>query len=122
MVGDTKLQANHRGDPATGPDLSPEAIGLGPLVQEHGQPRQLVGGQPAGSTRAGALLKGLRAPLAGTPHPLADRPSAHTQGLGVLALGPALLREVPTLKPSGFLPIFGWAVHAWECRRTLPKL
>jgi hypothetical protein len=29
---------------------------------------------------------------------------------------------VPALKPSGFLPIFGCAVHAWEWSRTLPKL
>jgi hypothetical protein len=122
MVGDAKSQANHRGDPATSPDLSPKAIGFGPLVQEHGQPRQLVGGQPAGSTGAWTLPEGLQAPFAGTLPPLADRPFADAQSFGDLALGPALLHEVPALKPSGFLPIFGCAVHAWECSRTLPKL
>ena len=107
MVGDAKLQANHRGDPATGPDVSPEAIGFGPRVQERGQPRQLVDGQPVGSTGAGTLPEGLRAPLAGTRDPLADSPFADAQGFGDLALGPVLLHEVPALKPSGFLPIFG---------------
>src|ERR671914_463511 len=70
MVGDATLQANHRGDPATSPDLSAKAIGFGPLVQEHGQPRQLLGGQPAWSTGAWTLPEGLRTPFAGTFPPL----------------------------------------------------
>jgi hypothetical protein len=37
--------------------------------------------------------------------PLADRPFADTQGLGDLALGPALLLKPPGLQPSGFFPI-----------------
>lgn len=63
--GDATFPANHRGDPATSPDLSPKAIGFGPPVQEHGQPRQLVGGQPAGSPGAWTLPEGLQAPFAG---------------------------------------------------------
>ena len=105
MVGDAKLPANHRGDPATGPDLSPKAIGFGPLAQERGQAGQLCGGQATGSTGARTVPEGLRTSLAGTFHPLADRPCADAQGCGDLALGPALLQEVPSLEPSGFFPI-----------------
>jgi hypothetical protein len=46
MVGEAKLQPNHRGDPSTNPDVSPKAVGVGPTVQEPGQTGQLVGGQP----------------------------------------------------------------------------
>ena len=38
-------------------------------------------------------------------HPLTDGPFADAKRLGDLALGPALLREVPGLHPSGFFPI-----------------
>jgi hypothetical protein len=107
MVGDAKLQANQRGDPSTGPDVSPKAVGLGPLVQERRQTHQLVGGQSAGSTGARTVPDGLWAPLAGTHDQLADRPFADAQDFGDLGLGPALLHEVPGLKSSGFLPIFG---------------
>src|SRR5688572_26248000 len=122
MVGDAKFQANHRGDPATSPDLSPKAIGFGPLVQEHGQPRQLVGGQPAGSTGAWTLPEGLQAPFAGTFPPLADRPFADAQGFGDLALGPALLHEVPGLQASSFLPVVGCRVHIWQSITASPEL
>jgi hypothetical protein len=44
MRGDAKLQVHHGGDPATGPDLPPEAIGFGTAVQPRGQARELVGG------------------------------------------------------------------------------
>jgi hypothetical protein len=107
MVGDAKLQANDRGDPSAGPDLAPKAVGFGPMVQEFWQTDQLAGGQPARSTGAGAAPEGLRTLLASPRSPLADGPFAGAQGFGNLALGPALLHEVPGLKSSGFLPIFG---------------
>jgi hypothetical protein len=122
MVGDTKLQANHRGDPATGPDLPSKAISFCPTVQECGQAGQLFGGQPAGSTRAGAVPEGFRSLLAGTRHPLADRPFADAEGCGDLPLGPALLQKVPGVKSSDFLPIFGCGVHPWECSTAPSEL
>jgi hypothetical protein len=77
------------------------------MVQELGQTGQLVGGQPAGGTKAGAVPKGLRAFLAGRRYPMAGSPFANAQGFGDLSLGPALLHEMPGLKSPGFLPIFG---------------
>jgi hypothetical protein len=106
-VGDANFAVDHRGDPSTGPDLSSQAIGFGPTLQECGQTGQLVGRQPAGSTGAGAVPEGSRSPLAGPRHPLADRPCADAEGCGDLPLGPAPLQEVPRLKSSAFLPIFG---------------
>ena len=32
VVGDVKLQPNHRGDPSTGPDLPSKAIGFGAMA------------------------------------------------------------------------------------------
>jgi hypothetical protein len=86
MVGDTTLQANHRGDPAPGPDLPSKAISFCPTVQECGQAGQLFGGQPAGSTGWRSVPERLRAALAGACQPLADGPFADAQGLGDLAL------------------------------------
>ena len=51
---------------------------------------------------------------AGAFHPLTDGSFADAEGLGDLALGPALLFEVPGLEPSGFSPVVGCRVHAWE--------
>ena len=107
MVGDVQLLANDRGDPAAGPDVAPKAVGFGPLVQESWQTAQLAGGQQAGSTGAGAAPEGLSTLRTGPRDPLADRPLADAQGCGDLALGPALLHEMPGLQSSGFLPIFG---------------
>jgi hypothetical protein len=45
--------------------------------------------------------------LAGTRHPLTDRPFADAESGGDLLLGPALLAEVPRVKSSGFFPIAG---------------
>ena len=50
--------------------------------------------------------------------------AADAQGGGDLALGPALLLEVPGLATSCCLPIVGCGVHAWQsiiiCPGTLP--
>jgi hypothetical protein len=97
VIRDAKGQLNDRGDPAAGPDLPPEAIRFGPLVQQLGQTGQLFGCEAAGRTRVGAMPQGLWAPVAGAPHPLADRAFGDAQGPGDLALGPALLPELPGL-------------------------
>jgi len=86
MVGDAELQVHHGGDPATGPHLAPEAIGLGAAVQQLGQMRQLVGGQPTGCAGRRLMAQDLWAAFACVSHPLADRGFADAQGLGNPAL------------------------------------
>jgi hypothetical protein len=105
MIGDAKLQVHHGGDPATGPDLPPEAIGFGAAVQQRGQARELVGGQSARSARGWPMAQGLGTAVACAPHPLADRSFADAQGLGNLALRPAFLLMLPGLEPSRFFPV-----------------
>jgi hypothetical protein len=103
--GEAECQRHDGGDPAAGPDLPPEAIRFGPPVPQLGQTGPLFGCQAAGSTRVGTTSQGVRPPGAGARHPLADRAFADAQRRGDLALGPALLLELPGLQPSGFLPI-----------------
>lgn len=49
--GDAKLQPNHRGDPATGPDLPSKAIGCGAAVQEFGQAAGHEGPRPSAAIK-----------------------------------------------------------------------
>jgi hypothetical protein len=60
------------------------------------------------------MAKRCRASVAGAFHPLTDGSFADPEGLGDLALGPALLFEMSGLEPSGFSPVIGCRVHAWE--------
>jgi hypothetical protein len=60
------------------------------------------------------MAKRFRASVAGACHPLTDGAFTDAEGLGNLPLGPALLFEVPGLEPSGFSPVVGCRVHAWE--------
>jgi hypothetical protein len=55
-------------------------------------------------------------------HPLTDRPFADAEGLGDLALGPALLLETPRLQPSRLFPVARYMVHAWESTTGPPSL
>jgi hypothetical protein len=124
MVADTKLQANDRGHTSASPDLPAEAIGFGAPLQKIGQTRQLFGGEAAGSTEVPTRPQGFGAALSGARHPPADGPFADAQGGGDLALGPALLLELPGLTTSYCLSIVGCGVHAWQsiiiCPETLP--
>jgi hypothetical protein len=65
VVGDAKLQANHRGDPATGPDLPSKAVRFGAAVQAVGQALQLCGSQATGGPGWRSVAERLRATLAG---------------------------------------------------------
>jgi hypothetical protein len=114
MIGDPKLQANHRRNAVAGPQVSPKAVGSGTTAQQVGQTRQLVGGQPPRCPWRGTAPQGLGASLVGTLHPLADRPFTNAQRFGNLALGPAFLLETPSLEPSGFFPGRSDMVHAEE--------
>jgi hypothetical protein len=51
------------------------------------------------------MVQGLRAAFACAPHPLADRGFADAQGLGNLALRPALLLVLPGLETPRCLPV-----------------
>jgi hypothetical protein len=97
MVGDAECHPNHGRDPAAGPELSPEAVRCGASVQEFGQLGELLGRQPPRGSRGRTMAQSLRAALAGACHPLADGPFADAQGVGNLALRPALVLEVPGL-------------------------
>jgi hypothetical protein len=97
MIPDTTFQLHHGGDPATGPELAPEAIGFRAALQIVGQASELFGRQAARGPRWSPMAEGLRTALAGTPHPLADGRFADPHGLGNLALGPPLLLEMPAL-------------------------
>jgi hypothetical protein len=58
------------------------------------------------------MPQGLRAAFAGAPHPRADRGFADAQGLGQLALSPALRLLLPGLETSGCFPVGRRAVQA----------
>jgi hypothetical protein len=113
MGGDADCEANHGGDAAPCPHLAPEAIGFGALLEQCREAGTLLVCQPGWGTRWRPMAKRVRSSGAGPCHPLTDGAFAHAEGLGDLALGPALLFEVPGLKPSGFSPVAGCMVHAW---------
>jgi hypothetical protein len=97
VIEPAKLDTDHLGHALPGPHLAAEAIGLGATVQQAGQTGQLVGSQPAGCARRWLMAQRLWTTHAGSLHPLADRGGADPQGLGNLALRPALLFKVGTV-------------------------
>jgi hypothetical protein len=105
MIRDPRCQSNHGGDPAPGPELAPETLGFGAAVQPCRQAGERLDREPATGPRWGAMAQGLQTSLVGTPHPWADGRFADPRGLDDLALGPALVLEVPSLQPSGFFPV-----------------
>ncbi len=84
VVGDATRQPNHRGYPATGPDLPSKAIGFGAAVQEFGQAVQLCDSQATWGTGWRSVTERLRATLAGACQPLADGPLADAERLAAL--------------------------------------
>jgi hypothetical protein len=114
VISDPKCQADDGGDPRAGPELSAEAIGHGPAMQQLGQPGELVGRQPPRGPGWRSTPERLGTGGAGPCHPLTDGSLADPQGLGNLALAPALLLEMPGLEPSGFFPVVWWRVHTWK--------
>ena len=61
-----------------------------------------------------AMAERFRSSVGGAFHPLTDGSFADAKGLGNLALGPALVFELLGLEPSGFSPVAGCIVHAWD--------
>jgi hypothetical protein len=122
MGGDTKLEADHHGDPSPGPHVSPKPIGGRPPLEECGSAGELRARQTPCSSGRRAMPKRLGALLADACHPLADRPFADAERLGNPPLRPAARLEAPGLEPSGFFPVGRCAVHAWQCTTTAEKL
>ena len=105
MVGNPIFELNHGGEPPTGPELSPKAIGFGPPLQERGQAGERRGREPARGPGRLMVAQGVGALLGGAPHAPTDGAVADAEGFGDLALGPALLLEAPSVEPSGCFPV-----------------
>ena len=58
-VRDAELLSDDPGDPVTGPDLAPEAIGLGAVPEEVGDQAELLGGELGRRARARVSEEGL---------------------------------------------------------------
>ena len=86
VVSDAKLQANHRGDPAPGPDLPSKAIRCDAAGQAVGQAVPRCGSQATWGPGWRSVADSLRAALAGAGEPLADGPLADAERLGALAV------------------------------------
>jgi hypothetical protein len=114
MIGNPIFELEHGGNPPTGPELSPKAIGFGPPLQELGQAGELLGRKPARGPGGWTVAQGIGAFLAGALHPLTDGAFADAERFGDLVLGPTLLLEAPGLESSGFFPVGRCRVHAWE--------
>jgi hypothetical protein len=112
MIPDTPRQVDDCGNPSAGPKLSSKPVGFGTALQELGQAGEVLASEPTGCAGWGSVAEGIWPTLAGAFHPLADRPFADAQGLGDLALRPAVLLELPGLETSGLFPVGGCAVHA----------
>jgi hypothetical protein len=76
LVGDAKLQAQDDGDPTTGPHVSPKPIGGRAPREECGQAGELLACQAACSPRRRVMPERIGTFVAGTAHPLTDRPFA----------------------------------------------
>ena len=97
MIRDAKLRMHDGGNASARPERPPAAVGFGALLQQDRQAGELVGGQSSRGTGWGRVPEGFRSFLSSARHPLAERALADPQGLGDLALRPALLFDLPSL-------------------------
>jgi hypothetical protein len=107
MRGDANLRTNHGRNESLGPQLTPEAPGFGALLQQGRQAGELCMGRVRRGSRGWPISQHVRSAVPSACHPLADRPFTDAEGLGDRALGPASLREAPSLQPSRFYPATG---------------
>jgi len=105
MVADPELPPDHRRHPLGGPDLPAKAVRLGTPCQQHRHLHPLLDGQFRGRTRQRPASQRFDAALAPTSHPLADRPSRHSQRLRNRLLAPSPLLQVPSSEPPLFSPL-----------------
>src|SRR5262249_30970733 len=80
--------------PITGPDLAREAIGLGTVPEEVGEPAEWLGSELGASAGARASAQGLALPGPRGGQPLTDGPFGDAEDGGDLALRTALLLEI----------------------------
>lgn len=77
--------------------MSSEAIGCGAARQQRRHAGEWLGSQTAGSAGRWAMAESFRTTCTAPLQPLADRALADAHGRSDLALGPALLCEMPGL-------------------------
>jgi hypothetical protein len=121
MVPHPKFAPDDRRHPLGGPDIPTEAERLGPLGQEERQVLPLLVGQFRGRARRHPTLQRRDSALAGPPHPLADGPGRHPEGVGYRLLAPVLLLQLPGSQPTSFSPVPGRVLfcdHTQTCRTS----
>src|SRR5512135_3741871 len=104
-VRDAELLADDPGDPLTGPDVPPEAVGLGPMPEEVGDQAKLLGGELGGRARGGVRAERVRTAAAGGGQPPADGPLGGVERERDLALLPALSRQIQRPHPPPLPPV-----------------
>src|SRR5262249_19094681 len=104
VVANTELFLDDASDAGTGPDLPSGAISLRPVPEELWDAAFLVGGELGRMARRGPRPESLAARAAGTGEQAADRYLGGTEGLGDVALIPALLLQVQRPQPPPLTP------------------
>jgi hypothetical protein len=121
MIEEATCQADDGGDPRTGPERSAEAISSGTAMQQLGQTGEVLRSQPPRGSWGRPAPERFGAGVASPFHPLTNGSLADPNGLGHLALGPALLREGPGLHAPRFLPVLRGRIHAWQSTTAPPE-
>src|SRR5437763_851397 len=105
VVVNAEFLLDDLGDTAAGPDITAAAVSLGAVPKEVGNQVSLAWEQLAlrSGTQAGAQR--VRATLSCGTQPLTERGAADAQSRSDLALGPALLTQLPGAHPPPLAPI-----------------
>src|SRR5205085_924804 len=107
VVVGAELFFDDLGDAAAGPEVTPEAVGLGTVPEAVGDQVALPGEQLPGRPGSQAGPQGIRTAVAGGSQPMTDRQAGDAQGLSDGALGPALLTQLPGTHAPPLPPILG---------------
>ena len=102
VVADAELPLDDLGDAGAGPDLAAEAVRLRPMPQELGDRTLLPGREPRRVPRRGSRPEHLRAKVPGVGQPAAHGDLGDVEGLGDIALIPALSLEAQRAEPPPF--------------------
>jgi hypothetical protein len=125
VIAHPELAPDHRRHPLGGPDIASEAERLGALRQQQRQLLPLLVRQPRGRAWRHPTLQRLDTALTGAPHPLADRPGGHSQGVRNRLLAPILLLQFPGAQPPPFTPVHWCSLvgrHTQTTARRAPPL
>lgn len=105
-VRDVELLTDHPGDPATGPDVAPEAVSLGAMPEEIRDQTDLLGGQPGGDAPMVEMRgEGFTPTPPSRSQPSADATLACPESGGDVVLSPSLLMEFPRPQSPPFRPV-----------------